>query len=302
MTRPPGKPYASANALREAIAVRANTATKADPRFTLQERPRQFADARLLARVFTFEPESWVLKGGVSLLARVPGARHSVDVDLWSRQQSLTEAEQALERASAIDLGDFAAFDFESWSERHDEDTRPLAQATVHYRIGVRKFASFGVDLVGGPFPALAAEPAPPLQPLQIPGLRDTPLRVYPLAATVADKLSGIFTRHHERLSTWYRDLVDLVNISLSQRLAALDIHTALHEELGRQGLTMPEAFAVPDAVAWETAYYSYARRLLHLRGIDFEGAVALVKAFLDPVLGGRSEGWWEPERRAWGP
>jgi hypothetical protein len=301
VTRAPGKPYASATALREAIAARANTATRADPRFTVQERLRQFGYARLLARVFTFEPESWVLKGGVSLLVRVPGARHSMDVDLWGRQHSLDEAERALERASAIDLGDFAKFDFGPWSERHDEDARPLAQATVHYRIGVRKFVSFGVDLVGGPFPVLAAEPAPPLRPLQITGLRDAPLRVYPLAATVADKLSGIFTKHHERLSTRYRDLVDLVTIALSQRLAAGDVHTAIHEELGRQGLAIPEAFAVPDVATWQVAYHAYAQRLPHLEGIDFEQAVALVKAFLDPVLGGRRDGWWDPERRAWG-
>lgn len=302
MTRLPGKPYASANALRAAIVARANTATRADPRFTVQERLRQFAYARLLARVFTFEPEKWVLKGGVSLLARVPGARHSLDVDLWGTQHSLAEAERALELASTVDLGDHASFDVGPWSERRDEEARPLAQATVHCRIGVRKFVSFGVDLVGGPFPALEAEQAPPLRPLQIPGLHDAPLRVYPLAATVADKLSGIFTRHGERLSTRYRDLVDLVTILLSQRLAARDVHSAINEELGRQGLTVPAEFAVPDAVAWEAAYHTYAQRLRHLQGMSFEEAVALVKEFLDPVLGGRRDGWWQPERRGWEP
>ena len=75
MTGAPGKPYASPNALRAAIVARAKTATRADPRFTVQERLRQFACARLLARILTYEPENWVLKGGVSLLARVPGAR-----------------------------------------------------------------------------------------------------------------------------------------------------------------------------------------------------------------------------------
>lgn len=302
MTRPPGKPYASPNALRAAVAARANTAARADPRFTVQQLLRQFAYARLLARVFTLEPESWVLKGGVSLLARLPGARHSLDIDLWGKQQSLAEAERALELASAVDLGDYARFDVGAWRERHDEEARPLAQATVHCSIGVRKFVSFGVDLVGGPFPALEPESAPPLRPLEIPGLRDAALRVYPLAATVADKLSGIFTRHGERLSTRYRDLVDLVTISITQRLAARDVHTAIQEELGRQHLAVPPEFAVPDAVSWEIAYRSYAQGLPHLEGIGFEQAVAVAKEFLDPVLGGRRDGWWEPEHRAWEP
>jgi Nucleotidyl transferase AbiEii toxin, Type IV TA system len=302
VTRAPGRPHASPNALREAIVARANTAARANPRFNVQQLLRQFAYARLLARVFTLEPENWVLKGGVSLLARLPNARHSLDVDLWGTQHSLAEAERALERASAVDLGDHTSFDVGAWRERRDEEARPLAQATVHCRIGVRKFVSFGVDLVGGPFPGLEPEPAPPLRPLEVPGLRDAPLRVYPLAATVADKLSGIFTRHGERLSTRYRDLVDLVTISLSQRLAARDVHVAVHEELGRQGLAVPAEFAVPDAVAWETAYRAYAEALPHLESIGFEEAVALVKAFLDPVLGGRTDGWWRPEGRAWEP
>ena len=115
MTGAPGKPYASPNALRAAIVARAKTATRADPRFTVQERLRQFACARLLARIFTYGPENWVLKGGVSLLARVPGARHSLDVDLWARQHSLAEAERALERASSVDLGDHSTFDVGPW-------------------------------------------------------------------------------------------------------------------------------------------------------------------------------------------
>jgi hypothetical protein len=44
---------------------------------------RQFAYARLLARIFVLEPERWVLKGATGLLARLPSARHSLDVDLW---------------------------------------------------------------------------------------------------------------------------------------------------------------------------------------------------------------------------
>jgi len=204
VTRPPGKPYASPDALRAAVTARARTAARADPRFTVTELLRQFA--------------------------------------------------------------------------------------------------AFGVDLVGGPFPPLEPVPTPPLRPIDVPGLRDAPLRVYPLAATVADKLSGILTRHGERLSTRYRDLVDLATISLTERLAACDVHLAIHDELRRQGLAVPAEFAVPVADAWTTGYRNYARVLPHLHEIDFEQAVALVKALLDPVLGGRREGSWRPERRAWEP
>jgi len=198
---------------------------------------RQFAYARLLARVFIHEPAGWVLKGGIGLLARLPRTR---------------------------------------------------------------QFTAFGVDLVGGPFPPLEPEPAPPLRPIDVPGLPDAPLRVYPVAATVADKLSGILARHGERLSTRYRDLVDLATIALSQRLAAGDVHLAIHDELRRQGLTVPAEFDVPAAEAWATGYRNYARVLPHLRETAFEEALVLVKAFLDPVLEGRREGFWQPEDSTW--
>ncbi len=43
---------------------------------------RQFAYARMLARVFLHYPERWVLKGATGPLARILGeARHSMDVD-----------------------------------------------------------------------------------------------------------------------------------------------------------------------------------------------------------------------------
>ena len=237
MTRLPGGPYASPDALRAAVTTRAKAAARADPRFTVTELLRQFAYARLLARVFIHEPAGWVLKGGIGLLARLPRTR---------------------------------------------------------------QFTAFGVDLVGGPFPPLEPEPAPPLRPIDVPGLPDAPLRVYPVAATVADKLSGILARHGERLSTRYRDLVDLATIALSQRLAAGDVHLAIHDELRRQGLTVPAEFDVPAAEAWATGYRNYARVLPHLRETAFEEALVLVKAFLDPVLEGRREGFWQPEDSAW--
>ncbi len=237
MTRLPGGPYASPDALRAAVTTRAKAAARADPRFTVTELLRQFAYARLLARVFIHEPAGWVLKGGIGLLARLPRTR---------------------------------------------------------------QFTAFGVDLVGGPFPPLEPEPAPPLRPIDVPGLPDAPLRVYPVAATVADKLSGILARHGERLSTRYRDLVDLATIALSQRLAAGDVHLAIHDELRRQGLTVPAEFDVPAAEAWATGYRNYARVLPHLRETAFEEALVLVKAFLDPVLEGRREGFWQPEDSTW--
>ncbi len=67
-------------------------------------------------------------------------------------------------------------------------------------------------------------------------------------------------------------------------------------------GGPLPPGFAVPTPDAWKAGHTRQAQGLPHLDGIGFEEAVALVKAFLDPVLGGRRDGWWRPEGRAWEP
>jgi hypothetical protein len=76
--------YATPQALRQAIAdrLRAVAAQRSDA--TLGDLHRRFANDRLLARVFTADPDQWVLKGAAAMLARLPtAARHSKDVDLY---------------------------------------------------------------------------------------------------------------------------------------------------------------------------------------------------------------------------
>ncbi len=134
-------------------------------------------------------------------------------------------------------------------------------------------------------------------------GLSQPPLlRLYPVACSVAEKLAATLTLHRGFPSTRFRDLVDLATIAMTQRLAAQDLHTAIGYELHQQDLSIPNEYTVPAPDAWKVGYTEQAHGLANLRDIDFEQAVALVKALLDPVLRGRREGSWRPERRAWEP
>jgi hypothetical protein len=135
-----------------------------------------------------------------------------------------------------------------------------------------------------------------------VPGLVEVPLRLYPIAATVADKLCGVHTSRGGRLSTRHRDLVDLATIALTQRLAARDVYLAVREELRTQGLPFPAEFTVPHRETWAVGYAKNAEGLPYLREVDFDEALAVVKAMLDPVLAGRREGVWRPETREWEP
>lgn len=80
---PTSLPYARAAGFRAALRARLSTAAKADGGHGLDELQRQFADDRLLTRAFTGpDSQQWVLKGAGALLARLPQARHSRDLDL----------------------------------------------------------------------------------------------------------------------------------------------------------------------------------------------------------------------------
>lgn len=75
-------PYATAGALRTSLKDRLS-AVAARTGYPLTEVQRQFAYDRLLARCLSVAAEQWVLKGAGALLARLEGARHSKDIDLF---------------------------------------------------------------------------------------------------------------------------------------------------------------------------------------------------------------------------
>jgi hypothetical protein len=73
---------------------------------------RQARFDRFLSRVFAHgEQSEWLLKGGMSMLARVPRSRTTKDMDLAAQHvTSLAEAERALTKLVDVDLGDHLTF------------------------------------------------------------------------------------------------------------------------------------------------------------------------------------------------
>ncbi|TQJ92965.1 nucleotidyl transferase AbiEii/AbiGii toxin family protein [Streptomyces sp. SLBN-31] len=80
---------------------------------------------RLAARVFTLDPDGWLIKGGQALLVRYRGAaRLSGDIDLQTAQPGLTpnEARPRILEAAAHDLGDFLRFASGKYTAAADPD------------------------------------------------------------------------------------------------------------------------------------------------------------------------------------
>lgn len=141
----PGLTYKTPAALDAAIKDRI-TAAAATSRHTIAELRRQFAYDRLLARLFTNEPNRWVLKGGTGLLARLPGeARHSQDIDLFYQGEAETAA-LVLQAAASTDLGDYFQFTIERASALTGLHPGHRYRATAY--LGARQFATFGLDVV----------------------------------------------------------------------------------------------------------------------------------------------------------
>src|SRR5262249_14962434 len=161
---------------------------------------RQVAYDRLLARLFTFGPQEWILKGGVSMIARLASARHTADVDLVANVDSVDAALDALRAMTAKGLGDFFTFRFES--PRALVQGVPGLRIPTEARLGPRTFERFGVDLVTGVVITGRPEEVEPLLPLTIPGLVRPRYRLYPLVDTIADKVMAIVETHQGRPST----------------------------------------------------------------------------------------------------
>src|SRR5690606_21840201 len=99
-------------AIKDAAKEAARAAGPGISAATIDAQIRQARFDRFLSRVFADgEQSEWLLKGGMSILARVPRSRTTKDVDLAAQQAGdLAEAERSLSVLVAADLGDHLTF------------------------------------------------------------------------------------------------------------------------------------------------------------------------------------------------
>jgi nucleotidyltransferase AbiEii toxin of type IV toxin-antitoxin system len=100
------------------------------------------------------------------------------------------------------------------------------------------------------------------------------------------------------RESTRPKDLVDILLIAGSERLDAASLRKALEATFEeREQQPLPSSLPAPPA-SWREPY----RRLATEVAIEPELDKAFAEAaeFLDPILVGRADGEWDPQRRTW--
>jgi hypothetical protein len=290
--------YGSPGAFRRALTDRLR-AVAAESQWALPHLQRQFAYDRLLERLYAVD-DGWIVKGAAALLARDLGVRATIDIDVYrARAREVAEAE--VREAAGSDIGDWFRFEIGAGRPLGDRDAGVRLPTTAY--VGPTEWAKFHVDLVGSDLRMIGEpESTPPLTRVVMPGVKQHRYRVYPLVDHIADKVVATFQLYGEqqRPSTRYKDLVDLVSITTGASVAAERQHNALGSEAERRGVALPTSFDVPDRALWEPGYTAEAGRSLLPVGRTLTEALAIVGAFVDPLLDMTAAGIWDPNAGRW--
>lgn len=291
-----GVPYASARDFERAVVDRIASAAASSP-YGVPELRRQFAFGRLLARVFIHDPDRWVLKGATGLLARLPGrARHSIDVDLYFAGE-LGAALDSLREIAGVELGDYFTFDLERGPDLAGVTAGGQLRVTAY--LGDKVFERFRIDVVVTH--AMTSEPdqVPPIEPVNIPGLRTVDYRTHPIPDQIADKSAAMLATYAGRPSTRYRDLVDLVLIATTLTVDGEALHAAIVSEHQRRGIDPALALSLPSD-EWHDGYRKIAVDVPNFRIHDADQAIDIAKRLVEPIRAGRDSGRWDPSGLKW--
>ncbi|WP_326793949.1 nucleotidyl transferase AbiEii/AbiGii toxin family protein (plasmid) [Streptomyces sp. NBC_00841] len=265
---------------------------------------------RLAARVFTKDPDGWLIKGGQALLVRYRGAaRLSQDIDLQSTVLDLTvhEVRQLVIDAATFDLGDFLRYAPTKYTDATEEGRGGAQYFTVY--LGSAEVATIKVDLVVGRPLTGAPEVRTLKSAVDLEWPVDWPeVRLYPVVDHVADKICAMYERHGDsgqHGSNRYRDLADLLLISQQEAVPGQAALRALDREAERRRasgtrLALPDAFQIPGP-DWHEGYPGQAKLVVGLNGCaTFSEAAAFAAAFVNPLLSGTAQGTWNPSSEAW--
>lgn len=261
-----------------------NSAAKDSPRgvMALDDHVRH----RFLARVFSSPTEPWVLKGGTAILARVRDTRATKDVDLMRKEGDLEEAMSALRRACALDLGDMLTFSAQASTVMSGRQPNVDGyRVSISVTFGTRTLNSLKVDLVVGSLMTGEPEQITIRPPHPIEGLDlDVPMRLYPAADHVADKVCATAELRRGKQSSRVKDLVDIVVLASSTEFRLSALQTAIHAEWVHRGLNDSPSFNPPPD--WAKTYGKSAKEVSWLGPMrDFETASRFAATFLSPAL-----------------
>lgn len=276
---------------------------------TVDAQIRQARFDRFLSRVFADgEQSEWLLKGGMSMLARVPRSRTTKDVDLAAQQSvDLAAAERALTELVAADLGDHLTFRLIRSVPTGLGDNQP-GVATRRYIFACldvdhdTHIDTVTVDIVVGPPPVGHPEVVEPANRLHLRRpLITYPYRLYPVADQIADKVCATMDTNYPggKRSSRVKDLVDLVVLARTQSVDLAELGLAITAKRILSRIAPFEHFTIPSG--WNRTYPTTAKGVPSAESFTAETAATLVATFIAPALDSSSHtGTWDPLKLAW--
>jgi hypothetical protein len=143
---PGNRKYKSPGAFRQALEERLRTISSREGT-DFQRLSRQVAFDRFLARLFSAPTGDWILKGGYAMELRFVTARSTRDLDFTLRGGSTESALDHLQRAGALEIGDF--FSFRVGEAMMDLSAAPYggARYPVESRLDGRTLVRFHIDV-----------------------------------------------------------------------------------------------------------------------------------------------------------
>lgn len=251
----------------------------------IQNLRRQVMIEAFYRRLFSTNPDLWILKGGCALAQRTDYFRYTRDVDL-----SCLSQERPLEDIAVAHLIQSAGKSNLDHFDFIVKETTPLLSVkhgittSIEGKLAGKTFGRFNVDIV--PQEHLAGTPTRLnlRLPVEVPDIADCgPVLIYPVEDHIADKVSGIYSPHPNRqASTRYRDLADLAVLAHTQQYNPMSLEQALRLRATTRPRSIPRTITHPSE-QWPAEFTKYAQKA----GINitYESALATAAHHLNPIL-----------------
>jgi predicted nucleotidyltransferase component of viral defense system len=257
---------------------------------------------RLLARLVDEFGSAAVVKGGFALELRLERARSTVDIDLRIAG-SPHELLGKLQAAGRRDLGDFMTYEVAPDDDHPEIRTEGMRYDGFRFRATCRLAGKlygqrFGLDVAFGD-PILGEPDAVVTRDLLgFAGIAPPRLPLYPIESHIAEKLHA-YTLPRLRPNSRIKDLPDLALLATIRRISARTLRAALLQTFQfRNSHAVPTQIPAPPPT-WRTPYAAMARDA-DLAWATLDDVYLAARAFLDPVLSGDVERFWNPVAWAW--
>jgi len=289
--------YATSSAFRQALEERIRD-IQAEQNLPIIRLRKQVAFERFIARLIRYQPEQWVLKGGLALQLRLgEQARTTKDIDLLNTAASPSIYDSMTESASK-DLGDWFAFEVER-PEGNVENKPGGKRYLVRCLLDGRLFENFHVDIGVGDIVLEAFEWLSFSSILGFAGIEPTSVPCYPIVQQIAEKLHALTRPHVSGGSSRSKDLADILLLAKLGSMNGSALKQAIVATFESRA-SHPLPSELPPLSRSLSREYVHLADTLNLAHGTFDIAEQALREFLNPVLSEDLPGIWDAALWGW--